>query len=44
MPDYTLPTWIARHLQVRQRLEWVCTCYVFFLMVVTTKHSLEAAA
>lgn len=44
MPDYTLQTWIARHLQVRQRLQWVCACYVFFLMVVTTKHSLEEAA
>jgi hypothetical protein len=44
MPDYTLQTWIARHLQVRQRLQWVCSCYVFFLMVVTTKHSLEEAA
>ena len=44
MPDYTLPTWIARHIRVRQRLQWVCACYVFFLMVVTTKHSLEEAA
>ena len=44
MSDYTLPTWIARHIRVRQRLQWVCSCYLFFLMVVTTKHSLEEAA
>ena len=44
MPDYTLRTWIARHIQVRQRLEQVCTAYLLFLMVVTTKHTLEEAA
>jgi hypothetical protein len=44
MPDYTLRTWIARHIQVRQRLERVCTGYLLFLMVVTTKHTLEEAA
>jgi hypothetical protein len=44
VPDYTLRTWIARHSQVRQRLERVCTGYLLFLMVVTTKHTLEEAA
>ena len=44
MPDYTLHTWIARHIRVRQRLERVCACYLLFLMVVTTKHPLEEAA
>src|SRR5918994_2026663 len=44
MPDYTLRTWIARRIQVRRRLERVCTGYLLFLMVVTTKHSLEEAA
>jgi hypothetical protein len=44
MPDYTLPTWIARHIRVPPRLQWVCSCYVFFLIVVTTKHPLEEAA
>src|SRR2546426_2722530 len=40
----TLQTWIARRIGVRRRLERVCTSYLLFLMVVTTKHSLEAAA
>ena len=40
----TLQTWIARRIGVRRRLERVCTCYLLFLMVVTTKHSLEEAA
>src|SRR5215470_15159824 len=40
----TVQTWIARHLVVRRRLANVCTSYLLFLMVVTTKHSLEAAA
>lgn len=44
MPDYTLRTWIARQIRVRQRLERVCAYYLLFLMVVTTKHSLEEAA
>ncbi len=44
MPAYTLHTWIARQISVRQRLERVCACYLLFLMVVTTKHSLEEAA
>jgi len=44
MPDYTLRTWIARRIQVRQRLQRVCTGYLLFLMVVTTKHTLEEAA
>ena len=44
MSAYTLHTWIARHIRVRQRLERVCASYLLFLMVVTTKHSLEEAA
>lgn len=40
----TLQTWIARHILVRLRLERVCTSSLLFLMVVTTKHSLEEAA
>jgi len=40
----TLPTWMPRHIAVRQRLERMCTSYLLFLMVVTTKHSLEEAA
>jgi IS4 transposase len=44
MPDYTLPTWIARQIRVRQRLQRVCVGYLLFLMVVTTKHTLEEAA
>jgi hypothetical protein len=44
MPAGTLQTWIKRHLSVRQRLERICTSYLLFLMVVTTKHSLEEAA
>ena len=44
MPAYTLYTWIARHLGIRPRLERVCVYYLLFLMVATTKHSLEEAA
>jgi DDE family transposase len=44
MPAGTLQTWIKRHISVRQRLERICTSYLLFLMVVTTKHSLEEAA
>ena len=44
MPARTLQTWIARRIGVRRRLERVCTSYLLFLMVVTTKHSLEEAA
>lgn len=44
MPDDTLRTWIARQINVRQRLERVCTGYLLFLMVVTTKHTFEEAA
>src|SRR5215510_12240367 len=44
MPARTLQTWVARHILVRLRLEIVCTSYLLFLMVVTTKHSLEEAA
>ena len=40
----TLQTWIARRIGVRRRLERVCTGYLLFLMVVTTKHALEEAA
>jgi hypothetical protein len=40
----TLHTWITRHIAVRQRLERICTRYVLFLMVATTKHSLTEAA
>jgi hypothetical protein len=40
----TVQTWIARQILVRLRLEHVCTSYLLFLMVVTTKHSLEEAA
>ena len=39
-----LQTWIKRHISVRQRLERICTSYLLFLMVVTTKHSLQEAA
>src|SRR4029453_2897237 len=44
MKAHPLQTWIARRLLVRQRLARVCTSYVLFLMVVTTKHTLEEAA
>lgn len=44
MKTRTLQTWIARQIRVRRRLENVCTSYLLFLMVVTTKHSLEEAA
>jgi hypothetical protein len=40
----TLQTWITRPIAVRQRLERICTSSLLFLMVVTTKHSLEEAA
>jgi len=40
----TLQTWITRQIAVRQRLARICTSYLLFLMVVTTKHSLEEAA
>jgi Transposase DDE domain len=40
----TLQTWIKRHIAVRQRLERICTSSLLFLMVVTTKHSLQEAA
>jgi hypothetical protein len=39
-----LQTWITRQIAVRQRLERICTSYLLFLMVATTKHSLEEAA
>jgi Transposase DDE domain len=44
MRAQTVQTWIAHHILVRRRLENVCTSYLLFLMVVTTKHSLEEAA
>jgi hypothetical protein len=44
MPAYTLYTWIARRIGIRPRLERVCVFYLLFLMVATTKHSLEEAA
>jgi hypothetical protein len=37
-------TWIARQIAVRRRLEHICMSYLLFVMVVTTKHSLEEAA
>src|SRR6266496_1695757 len=40
----TIQTWIKRRIAVRQRLARMCTSYLLFLMVVTTKHSLEEAA
>jgi hypothetical protein len=40
----TLQTWIKRPIVVRQRLGRICTSYLLFLMVTTTKHSLEEAA
>src|SRR5262250_373357 len=39
-----LHTWTKRHITVRQRLGRICTAYLLFLMVVTTKHSLKEAA
>ena len=39
-----LHTWINRHITVRRRLGRICTAYLLFLMVVTTKHSLKEAA
>src|SRR2546429_6998559 len=44
MPAGTLHTWITRHIAVRRRLARICTGYLFFLMVATTKHSLKEAA
>ena len=40
----TIQTWITRRIAVRQRLARICTSDLLFLMVVTTKHSLEEAA
>src|SRR5262249_51470286 len=40
----TLPTWIARRIAVRPRLERRCVSYLLFLRVVTQQHSLEEAA
>src|SRR5215475_5049418 len=44
MPAGSLHTWITRHITVRRRLERICTGYLLFLMVATTKHSLTEAA
>ena len=40
----TLHTWIKHPIAVRWRLERICTAYLLFLMVATTKHSLKEAA
>jgi hypothetical protein len=40
----TLHTWIKRHITVRQRLGRICTAYLLFLLVATSKHSLKEAA
>jgi hypothetical protein len=40
----TIQTWIKHRIAVRQRLERICPSYLLFLLVVTTKHSLEEAA
>lgn len=39
-----LHTWIKRRITVRRRLGRICTAYLLFLMVVSTKHSLKEAA
>jgi Transposase DDE domain len=39
-----LHTWIKRRITVRRRLGPICTAYLLFLMVATTKHSLKEAA
>src|SRR5687768_14257154 len=39
-----LHTWTKRRLTARRRLGRICTAYLLFLMVVTTKHSLKEAA
>src|SRR5215218_5239322 len=39
-----LHTWIKRHITVRQRLGRICTAYLLFLLVATSKHSLKEAA
>ena len=39
-----LHTWIKRRIAVRWRLGRICTAYLLFLMVTTTKHSLKEAA
>lgn len=44
MPAYILYSWIARLIGMSPRLERVCVHYLMFLMVATTKHSLEEAA
>ena len=40
----TLQTWITRQITVRQRLARICTSYLLFLMVTTTKHSFKEAS
>src|SRR5919204_1045197 len=44
MPAGPLHTWITRQIAIRRRLERMCTGYLLFLMVATTKHSLTEAA
>src|SRR6266478_9831999 len=39
-----LHTCITRHIAVLWRLGRICTAYLLFLMVATTKHSLKEAA
>src|SRR5499425_2054621 len=39
-----LQTWIKRQIAVRQRLERICASSLLFLMVATTKPSLQEAA
>src|SRR5499427_4869841 len=39
-----LHTWTKRHITVRQRLGRICTAYLLFLLVATSKHSLQEAA
>jgi hypothetical protein len=44
MRAQTVQTWITRPILVRRRLEHVCMRCLLFLMVATTRHSLEEAA
>src|SRR5262245_10697171 len=44
MRAQTVQTGITRHIVVRRRLEPVGMSYLWFLMVVTQRHALEAAA
>lgn len=44
MSTGALHTWIKHRIAVRWRLRRICTAYLLFLMVATTKHSLKEAA